>query len=110
MAELRDLLSVGFQVGLRRTEVGAPTVGNTCTTTAAMTHCACRAKPAGRDAPAINLANACPGFAPISNSPGRAPMSMGRSSNGKRRDASGSGMDPDAIDRVVGKYAGRTRA
>jgi hypothetical protein len=37
-------------------------------------------------------------------------MSMGRSSNGKRRDASGSGMDPDAIDRVVGKYAGRTRA
>jgi integrase len=49
-------------------------------------------------------------YAPISSSPGMTPMSTGRCSgplrhNGKRRDER-RGMDPDAIDRVVRKFAG----
>ena len=111
VAGLRDraILSVGLQVGLRRAEIAALKVGDLhqnrgydSLRVIAQGRPARRAGDQSADRrAAARLSRGAPGTAPTSTGP-----CSGRCKhNGKRRDER-RGMDPDAIDRVVRKYAG----
>jgi integrase/recombinase XerD len=110
VAGLRDraILSVGLQVGLRRAEIAALKVGDLHQNRGYDSLRVMR-KGGRRDALAINPQTAArlraylelAGHAADSDGPLFRPLRH----NGKRRDER-RGMDPDAIDRVVRKYAG----
>lgn len=110
VAGLRDraILSVGLQVGLRRAEISALKVGDLHQNRGYDSLRVSR-KGGRRDALAINPQTAArlraylefAGHGADSDGPLFRPLRH----NGKRRDER-RGMDPDAIDRVVRKYAG----
>jgi site-specific recombinase XerD len=103
----RAILSVGLQVGLRRAEIAALTVGDLHQNRG---HDSLRVSRKGgrRDALAINPQTATRLRAYLEASGHRAdidgPLFRPLKHNGKRQDERRA-MDPDAIDRVVRKYA-----
>ena len=107
-AGLRDraILSVGLQVGLRRAEIAALTVGDLHQNRG---YDSLRVKGGRRDALAINPQAAARLRAYLEASGHAAdidgPLFRPLKHNGKRQDERRC-MDPDAIDRVVRKYAG----
>jgi site-specific recombinase XerD len=109
VAGLRDraILSVGLQVGLRRAEIAALTVGDLHQNRGYDSLRVSR-KGGRRDALAINPQTAARLHAYLEASGHGAdidgPLFRPLKHNGKRRDER-RGMDPDAIDRVVRKYA-----
>jgi site-specific recombinase XerD len=113
VAGLRDcaILSVGLQVGLRRAEIAALKVGdlhqNRGYDSLRVSH-----KGGRRDALAINPQTAARLRAYLDKAGHGAdvdgPLFRPLRHNGKRREDR-RGMDPDAIDRVVRKYAGALR-
>ena len=110
IAGLRDraILSVGLQVGLRRAEIAALTVGDLHQNRGYDSLRVMR-KGGRRDALAINPQTAACLRAYLEASGHGAdndgPLFRPLKNNGKRQDKR-RGMDPDAIDRVVRKYAG----
>jgi hypothetical protein len=110
VAGLRDraILSVGLQVGLRRAEIAALTVGDLHQNRGYDSLRVAR-KGGRRDALAINPQTAARLRAYLEASGHGAdidgPLFRPLHHNGKRRDQRRR-MDPDAIDRVVRKYAG----
>src|SRR5436190_3687672 len=108
IAGLRDraILSVGLQVGLRRAEIAALTVGDLHQNRG---YDSLRVKGGRRDALAINPQAAARLRAYLEASGHAAdidgPLFRPLKHNGKRQDERRC-MDPDAIDRVVRKYAG----
>jgi integrase/recombinase XerD len=110
VAGLRDraILSVGLQVGLRRAEIAALKVGDLHQNRGYDSLRVMR-KGGRRDALAINPQTAARLRAYLEASGHGAdidrPLFLPLKHNGKRQDER-RGMDPDAIDRVVRKYAG----
>ncbi len=110
VAGLRDraILSVGLQVGLRRAEIAALNVGDLHQNRGFDSLRVSR-KGGRRDALAINPQTAARLRAYLETSEHGAdidrPLFRPLKHNGKRRDER-RGMDPDAIDRVVRRYAG----
>jgi integrase/recombinase XerD len=105
VAGLRDraILSVGLQVGLRRTEIAALKVGDLHQNRGYDSLRVMR-KGGRRDALAINPQTAARLRAYLEASGHGADIDGPLKHNGKRQDER-RGMDPDAIDRVVRKYA-----
>ena len=105
----RAILSVGLQVGLRRAEIAALKVGDLHQNRGYDSLRVSR-KGGRRDALAINPQTAARLRAYLSVADHCAdidgPLFRPLKHNGKRRDE-GRGMDPDAIDRIVRKYAGQ---
>jgi integrase/recombinase XerD len=110
VAGLRDraILSVGFQVGLRRAEIAALAVGD-LHQNRGYDSLRVQRKGGRRDALAINPQTAARVRAYLEFAGHDAdvdgPLFRPLRHNGKRRDER-RGMDPDAIDRVVRKFAG----
>ena len=111
VAGLRDraILSVGLQVGLRRAEIAALTVGDLHQNRGNDSLRVMR-KGGRRDALSINPQTAARLRAYLKKAGHMAdvdgPLFRPLKHNGKRREER-RGMDPDAIDRVVRKYAGK---
>ena len=104
----RAILSVGLRVGLRRAEIAALTVGDLHQNRGYDSLRVSR-KGGQRDALAINPQTAARLRAYLDKAGHMAdidgPLFRPLKHNGKRREER-RGMDPDAIDRVVRKYAG----